>query len=119
MPLSTRTIGTQGESLAKRWLLKKGFQIVEQNYHGPYGEIDIVAKKEGVLHFVEVKMRLSSTFGSPIESITKQKYARIQKTVYQYLNDRNPTISSFQIDFIGIRRDANKRLFLMYYPSIT
>ncbi len=118
MPLSKRAIGSYGEALAKKWLLQKGFEIVEQNYHGPYGEIDIVARKEGVLHFVEVKMRLSSTFGSPIESITKKKLARLQKTVYQYLSDRNPTISSFQIDCIGIRRDSNKKLFLSYYSSI-
>lgn len=119
MKQSTRSIGTQGESIAKNWLISKGFKIVEQNYYGPYGEIDIIAQKSGILHFIEVKTRLSTQFGTPIESITKQKCIRIQKTVYRYLDEKKPTLQNFQIDCIGIQKSSNNKLLLTYHPSIT
>lgn len=119
MKHSTRSIGTKGEAIATNWLKSKGFEILEQNYHGPYGEIDIVAQKGGILHFVEVKTRLSTQFGTPIESITKKKYVRIQKTVYRYLDEKKPTIQDFQIDFIGIQKGSDNKLLLTYLPSIT
>jgi Holliday junction resolvase-like predicted endonuclease len=48
-------VGKIGEDTAARFLVKQGFMIVERNYWKKYGEIDIVAKKKGVIHFVEVK----------------------------------------------------------------
>lgn len=50
-----RKIGDIGENIACRFLVKRGFEIVEQNYSKKWGEIDIIARKAGKLHFVEVK----------------------------------------------------------------
>ncbi|MDD4028410.1 MAG: YraN family protein [Caldisericia bacterium] len=119
MKHSTRHIGSHGELIAKNWLRQKGFEIVEMNYHGPYGEIDIVAQKGGTLHFIEVKTRLSTQFGTPSESITRQKCLRIRKTVYRYLDEKKPSIKNFQIDFIGIQKGSDNKLLLTYLPSIT
>ncbi len=101
------------------WLQKNGFTILDQNYHGPYGEIDIVAQKNGILHFVEVKTRLSDTYGSPLESITPQKIQRLRKTVYRYLEEKQPIAVDYQIDFIGIRKGLDNRFFVSYIPQIT
>ena len=51
----TQQTGELGENLAVRFLMKQGFVIVERNYLRKWGEIDIIAQKEGKLHFVEVK----------------------------------------------------------------
>jgi putative endonuclease len=115
---STRTTGNAGEKLAIAWLGKKGFTILDQNYYGPYGEIDIVAQKNGVLHFIEVKTRLTSNYGTPLESLTHQKIQRIRKTVYRYLEEKHPVAHDVQIDFIGIRKGLNGRFFLSYIPQI-
>ena len=48
-------IGRLGEDIACRFLKEKGFKVVERNYWKKWGEIDIVAEKEGVLRFIEVK----------------------------------------------------------------
>lgn len=101
------------------WLQKHGFTIIDQNYHGPYGEIDIVAQKNGILHFVEVKTRFSDTYGTPLESITPKKIQRLRKTVYRYLEEKNPKVGDFQIDFIGIRKGLDNRFFVSYLPHIT
>ena len=50
-----RKIGDLGENIACRFLMKRGFEIVEQNYSKKWGEIDIITRKEGKLHFIEVK----------------------------------------------------------------
>ena len=52
-----KTIGSAGENLVKRFLVKHGLEIVEQNYWKPWGEIDIVAKSENTIHFIEVKSK--------------------------------------------------------------
>jgi len=118
LKLSTRTTGNAGEKLAILWLEKNGFTIVDQNYYGPYGEIDIVAQKNRVLHFVEVKTRLTSNYGTPLESLTPQKIQRLRKTIYRYLEEKQPLACDVQIDFIGIRKGLHGRFFLSYIPQI-
>lgn len=52
-----KTIGNKGERLVEMFLMKQGFSIISRNYLKPWGEIDIVAKNKGIIHFVEVKAK--------------------------------------------------------------
>ena len=52
---TSRITGALGEELARQFLARKGFHIITMNYRKPYGEIDIIAEKSGVVRFVEVK----------------------------------------------------------------
>ncbi|MBV9159572.1 MAG: YraN family protein [Candidatus Kaiserbacteria bacterium] len=58
-----RPIGDMGESIAAQYLERKGFRIIDRNYLKPWGEIDIIAEKSGIIHFVEVKMELINPQG--------------------------------------------------------
>ncbi|PIQ68988.1 MAG: hypothetical protein COV91_01170 [Candidatus Taylorbacteria bacterium CG11_big_fil_rev_8_21_14_0_20_46_11] len=51
----TQKIGSLGEKIAEKFLVKRGYRILHRNYSRPWGELDIVAKKKGTVHFVEVK----------------------------------------------------------------
>lgn len=51
----TQKIGRLGEELAGKFLMKRGYKIVDRNYRRPWGELDIIAEKKGKIHFVEVK----------------------------------------------------------------
>jgi putative endonuclease len=62
---NTRQIGAWGEQAARSYLEKQGFGILFQNVYTEYGEIDLVARKDGRLHMVEVKTRRTKTFGHP------------------------------------------------------
>lgn len=93
--------GKLGEKLAEEYLLDHDFQIITKNFHSMYGEIDIIAKKNGKLHFIEVKSRRNSSFGLPVESYTYIKQQKIIKTAFIFLEQQNCKIS-FQFDFIGI-----------------
>ncbi len=99
--MNNRELGNQGEDIACRYLEKNGYEIVERNKHfGRNCEIDIIVRRGGKLIFVEVKTRKTDAFGSPFESVTRAKYAKLVKGVQAYLV-QNPH-RDYQIDVIGI-----------------
>jgi putative endonuclease len=75
--LSNAEIGSGGERLAAQWLTKQGFSILKRNFrHGRY-EVDIIAGRDSILHFVEVKCRHSTQYGHPEESVNRKKLEHI------------------------------------------
>ena len=98
MCLNTREIGDIAEDKAVEFLKNNGYDIIDRNFYTKFGEIDIVAKKDEILHFVEVKS--GKKFNS-IYNITPTKMKRIIKSIEVYLKKyklQNP----YQIDAITI-----------------
>lgn len=83
--MNNKKIGTLGEELAEIMLLEKGYRILARNFRCRYGEIDIIASKNGVLAFVEVKTRLFESCGSGAESVTAVKRQRIRRCALCYM----------------------------------
>lgn len=83
-----KNVGDFGEEFAARILENMGYRILARNYAVKAGEIDIIAVKDGVLHFIEVKTRNGNGFGYPSDSVTQLKQARIKKAASQYLQSR-------------------------------
>jgi putative endonuclease len=77
-----QAFGKRGELIAKEYLQRQGYQILTQNYHTRFGELDLVAKAKGELFFVEVKTRRQ---GWPEEAVTVGKRSRLYKAIYEYL----------------------------------
>lgn len=77
--------GRQGENIAKRFLIKKGYRIIEVNYRCRIGEIDIIASDDNKICFVEVKTRNSLIYGRPFESVNYFKKNRIRKIAQHFL----------------------------------
>jgi len=78
--------GRWGEQFATDILQQRGYTILAHNVHSRYGEIDIIAKDDNEIVFVEVKLRTNTAFGTPEESITKAKKQRILNTIWDYLD---------------------------------
>ena len=78
-------IGAVGEALAKRYLEQRGYKILEQNYRTKYAEIDLIAKRDKVVVFVEVRTKIGEQFGSPEDTINKKKLWKIRKNAEVYL----------------------------------
>ena len=87
-----RTKGNIGEVIAINYLQKNGFKIIERNFSPKTnfqgGEIDIIAQKNGMIHFIEVKMRGSADFGYGRESVTMHKQKIIRRLATRYLVSR-------------------------------
>ena len=79
-------IGGLGESIARQYLKKKGYNIIENNYRNKYAEIDLIAKdRHRVLIFIEVRTKTSEEFGRPEESLDKNKMRRLIRNAQAYL----------------------------------
>lgn len=75
-------VGNEAEDKASSYLQKEGYTILARNFHSKFGEIDIIAKKENILYFCEVKF---SQKYDPITRITPSKMNKIVKTINYYL----------------------------------
>ncbi|WP_333803056.1 YraN family protein [Sulfurospirillum sp.] len=89
-------IGIEAEEKASSYLVKEGYRLLARNFHSKFGEIDIIALKDNVLHFYEVKF---SKNYDPITRITPSKMIKIIKTVNYYLMI-HPSTYDYQIDAI-------------------
>lgn len=85
MAENRRRTGSRYEQLAAEYLTVKGLVILEQNYRGRHGEIDLVARDGTYLVFVEVKYRKDDRMGTPAESVDARKQQRIRRTAREYL----------------------------------
>ena len=98
--------GNFGEKLACEYLKNRGYKILDQNYRTRGGEIDIVAKDEETLVFVEVKTRTSRAFGFPEEAIDERKQRKLALTAEHYLAFHRLYNQNYRIDSIGIELDG-------------
>lgn len=94
--------GKRGELLAERVLRENGYEILEKNFRSPFGEIDIVAKVDDVVVFIEVKRRDSKKFGSSLDALSRRKIDRIIKTAKYYIKKRKVRGQRFRFDVVGI-----------------
>jgi putative endonuclease len=78
-------VGKMGEELAKSFLKKQGYKIIEQNYKTKYSEIDLVASKQKMLVFVEVRTKIGENFGTPEETINKNKIRKLLGNAKAYM----------------------------------
>ena len=98
-----KIIGDRAEELAISYLKEHNYEIIEHNFYAKkMGEIDIIAKKDDILHFIEVKSALANF--DPIYNITPKKLRRIINSSYYYMKLKNIDIA-FCIDAIIIRGD--------------
>jgi putative endonuclease len=130
----TQKIGELGEDIACRWLEKRGYKVVDRNYTKKWGEIDIVAEKQGVTHFIEVKsskrslstnvthetqilkaesQKLKASY-NPAENMHPWKIKRFVRAVETYLLSSkgqkiNNSVGGWQIDLLVVYIDLDKK----------
>ncbi|HSZ34636.1 MAG TPA: YraN family protein [Puia sp.] len=93
--------GRKGELLAAYWLIEQGYQIMFKNWRYRHGEIDIIARKKGVLHFIEVKTSRTNTFGFPEERINRRKWRSLKNSSMAFLEGFGED-AIFQFDIISV-----------------
>lgn len=113
-----RKLGDMGENIACQFLEKHGFEVVERNYLRKWGEIDIVARKRGVIHFVEVKsVTYVTSFRGPAsgrgnfrpeDNMHPWKLKRLGRTIQTYLLHKKLE-RDWQLDLITVKMDMNTR----------
>ena len=100
-----KVFGEAGETLAAIYLQEKGFKILERNYSTKAGELDIIAAKNGILHFIEVKTRSSGKYGKPEEAVDEKKLEKMERAALLYRAKNHPPFDYESMDVIAITLD--------------
>lgn len=105
--------GNKGEEIAVGFLQQKGFIILEKNWRYKHLEVDIIASRNGILHFIEVKTRNSLLYGYPEESITKEKMNHLKRasTIYHYSHSKWKRLQ-FDVVAITLANEEVKEIFM-------
>jgi putative endonuclease len=94
--------GKEGEDMAARFLIDKGYEIVQRNYRYKQSEIDLIVKKDNWLIFVEVKLRSSDAYGYPEDFVDYKKAKNVIDGAEQYTYEKNWQ-GNVRYDIVSIR----------------
>lgn len=95
-------LGKYGEDRASQFLTDRGYEIVDRNWRGASGEIDLIALEKGRYVFVEVKTRNGTGFGHPFEAITPLKVSRMRKLVAEWCREHEVSGVKVRLDAIAV-----------------
>ena len=112
-------IGKFGEELAVKYLISKGYEILDLNYRYSSQEVDIIAKFKEKTIFFEVKTRTSDIMGSAEDNINRKKINNLKKALQAYLSYKNLDSELAQIDFLAIDiNKSTKKANIKHYKDI-
>ena len=103
--MNNRRSGLLGEDGAMNYLIGKGYKMLERNYNGRHGEIDLIMLDKDTLVFVEVKARENTKFGTPEEAITTAKMRNIISVAMEYVKKHRYFDMNMRFDVVAILRD--------------
>ncbi len=117
---TTKDLGDIGEQAACDYLKKKGYAIVERNFRVKGGEIDIVARKQKQLFFIEVKFRSSLKFGLPEEFVSLAKLKRIDRAIRVYfaMHHMSMDATPFCVEIVAIEKGLDGNLSTRHIQNI-
>lgn len=115
---NSQYIGKLGEDIASRYLLNRGFDVLCRNYRKKYGEIDIIAKKDNIIHFIEVKsvsrenitetVSCETNIHRPEDNVHRLKLVRLSRTIQAYLAHAGES-KNWVFDLITVKIDVKQR----------
>lgn len=114
---NNKEIGKYGENLAVKYLVSRGYKILDRNFMCRLGEIDIIANFKTEYIFVEVKTRRNKNYGAPIDSVNTAKVNHIYNTAKYYLYKNYLMNESIRFDIIEIYI-KNKKVYLRHTKNV-
>ena len=103
--MQSNIYGKKSEIIASDFLKQKGYKIIEVNHKNKIGEIDIIAQDKEFLVFVEVKARMSRSFGDPLEAVDYRKQQKIRQVAELYLIMKRKTNVNCRFDVVAVLGD--------------
>jgi putative endonuclease len=95
-------LGKKGEDHAAKYLVDRGYQIIERNWRCAAGEVDLVALQQDQIVFVEVKTRNGTGFGHPFEAISEQKVLRMRRVAAAWCQANQAAGAKIRLDAIAV-----------------
>lgn len=102
MTLQRLAVGAFGERLAARHLVDQGMVVLDRNWRGGNGEVDIIARDGETLVFVEVKTRRNEGFGAPAEAVVARKVRRLRQLAAEWLASSGVRAEEVRFDVVSV-----------------
>jgi putative endonuclease len=102
MSRARQVFGELGERVAERWLKRKGWRILERRFRNGHRDIDLVAERDGMVAFVEVKARRGVEFGDPVEAVHWRKQRELARSASIWIDRFGTPQRNYRFDVIGI-----------------
>lgn len=120
--MDTRELGFLAENIAARHLESKGYQVIERNFRKPWGEIDVIAAKDGTFYFVEVKANHQEFIGdfNPEVRVNPEKLSKIIKTAALYMtHETSVPETGWQVDIISVTfNQSAKKAKIKHFKNV-
>lgn len=110
-----KDLGAKGEKAAAKFLDSKGYTILDKNWTCKFGEIDIVARLDNTIVFVEVKTRKTLSKGLPEDSVNAKKRKKYEILAASYLQDHDYIDMSIRFDVVGIIVLDKEKAFIRHH----
>jgi putative endonuclease len=102
MSAARQRFGEIGERVAERWLRLHGWRIVQRRFRNGHRDIDLVAERDGLVVFVEVKARHGDAFGDPVEAVHWRKQRELSRSALVWIDRHGRADESYRFDVIGV-----------------
>lgn len=102
MSTDAQELGELGERMAAAWLSRRGWRVVGRRFRSGHRDIDLVARREGEVAFVEVKARRGTGFGDPVEAVGWRKRRELQRSARCWIDRHGVPGEAYRFDVIGV-----------------
>ena len=100
--MQTDRFGLTGERVAERWLRRHGWRVLERRYRSGRRDIDLIAERDGLVAFVEVKARAGTLFGDPVEAVNWKKQNDLVRSASTWIDRHGRAGEHYRFDVIGV-----------------
>jgi len=107
MSAARQEFGEVGEKVAERWLRQRGWRVLQRRFRNGHRDIDLVAERDGLVAFVEVKARRRNDFGDPVEAVDWRKQRELVRSATVWIDRHGRPNESYRFDVIGVLVDGN------------
>jgi putative endonuclease len=107
MSAARQEFGEVGERVAERWLRRRGWRVLQRRFRSGHRDIDLVAERDGLVAFVEVKARRGIQFGDPVEAVHWRKQRELVRSASVWIDRHGRPNESYRFDVIGVLMEGN------------
>lgn len=106
MTRQSQELGEAGERIAEAWLAQQGWRILDRRFRSGHRDLDLVAEREGLVAFVEVKARRGKEFGDPVEAVNWRKQRELSRSAAVWMARFGRPEQMFRFDVVGVLMDG-------------
>jgi putative endonuclease len=100
--------GELGERVAERWLRRRGWRVLQRRFRNGHRDIDLVAERDGMVAFVEVKARRGMAFGDPVEAVHWRKQRELWRSASVWIERNGRAEERYRFDVIGVLVEGSR-----------